>query len=449
MPLLTKSNLHQYQVDIIEKAVKLKSCALYLTMGLGKTTIALSVIAEKKPKKALIIAPLQVARNVWHKEAANWDHLKHLSVVRVLGSEKQRTELLKEKADVYVTNYESIAWLSLRGLLKQFDLIVFDESSRLKAPNTLRFKTLKKEYKLKSYDTILLSGTPTPNTVADLWSQIGLLDKGERLETSLGKFRDKYMVAGQRNKHTGMIYKWEPKPTALTDISEKIKDIAFSMDAKDYLTLPKELPVFHELSLSKDVMGSYKRLKQDLVSELGGQQITAVNAASALTKLLQVTSGAVYDEDRNVVQVHSDKIEFISELMESVDEPVLMFYNFNHSLTRIQKAFPDAQMVNEQTIELWKKGKIKMLIGHPQSIGEGLNLQNNSAPMAHIVWFDLFFSSSLYQQGNARILRQGQNVPVMIHHMIAKDTVDEHVLKVLTGKIDVQNAMMEALKFIL
>jgi SNF2 family DNA or RNA helicase len=256
------------------------------------------------------------------------------------------------------------------------------------------------------------------------------------------------MDAGQKNKYTGLVYKWIPKPNALTEVSDKIKDIAFSMDAKDYLTLPKELPIYHELELSAGVMASYKRLKKDLVSELGGQQITAVNAAAALTKLLQVTSGAVYDENKDVVQVHSDKIDRISELLESDNSPVLLFYNFKHSLLRIQEAFPEAQLVTEQSIADWKSGKIKMLIGHPMSIGEGLNLQNNSASVAHIIWFDLFFSSSLYQQGNARILRQGQNVPVMVHHLIAKGTVDEHVLGVLSGKIDIQNAVLDALKFI-
>jgi SNF2 family DNA or RNA helicase len=444
--MLYKTQLHQYQLNIIEKASSLKSCALYLSMGLGKTTIALSVVANKKPKRTLIVAPLQVARNVWHKEIENWEHLNHLTYSLVIGTEKQRRQALNQKADIYITNYESIAWLSGLDKFKQFDQIIFDESSRLKSPSTQRFKILKKEVKAKDYNIMLLSGTPSPNEVSDLWSQIGLLDKGARLETSLTRFRDKYMDPDQRNRHTGMIYSYKAKPKAMEEITNKISDIAFSMQAKDYLTLPKEIPIYHEIKLSNDIKGAYDDLKKDLVSELGGQQITAVNAAAAITKLLQVTSGAVYDENREIVPVHSDKIDLLTELLESNDEPVLLFYNFKHSLTRIQEAFPDAQLVTEKSIADWKAGKIKMLIGHPASIGEGLNLQNNIAKMAHVVWFDLFFSSSLYLQGNARIARQGQNVPVIIHHLIAQDTVDEHVVKILTGKIDLQNLILDYLK---
>ena len=193
-------------------------------------------------------------------------------------------------------------------------------------------------------------------------------------------------------------------------------------------------------------MEAYKALKKDLVSDLGGQQITAVTAAAAITKLLQVTSGAVYDEERNVVHIHDDKINLLSELLESDTAPVLLFYNFKHSLDRIRTAFPDAQMVSDDSIKQWKAGKLKMLVGHPQSIGEGLNLQNNISEVVHIIWFDLFFSSTYYEQGNARVARQGQNSPVLIHHLIAKGTVDEHVVKVLDKKIEVQNILLDALK---
>jgi len=443
---LSKDKLHPYQTNIISQAKKLDSCALYLSMGLGKTTIALSIIAEKKVKRTLIIAPLQVARNVWHKEISNWEHLSHLTYSLMIGTEKQRVEAFNKDKNVTITNYESISWLEHNNLFDRFDTIIFDESARLKSSSTQRFKLLKKAMKRKNFNLILLSGTPTPNTIADLWSQIGLMDKGARLETTLGKFRDKYMDAGQRNRHTGLVYKWIPKINAMADVTNKIKDIAFSLQAKDYLTLPKETAVFHSIELSKRVMASYSDLKKDLVAEYQNQQITAVNAATALTKLLQVTSGAVYDENKDVIPVHADKIDFITELLEDDNAPVLMFYNYKHSLDRIMKAFPEAQMVTEKSIAQWKAGNIKMLIGHPQSIGEGLNLQNNIAEVAHIIWFDLFFSSSLYLQGNARVLRQGQTVPVLIHHLIAKGTVDEHVIKVLDGKIDVQNAVLDALK---
>ena len=416
-------------------------------MGCGKSIIALTIAKDLQRTGILIVVPLQVARNVWEAEIAKWEHLKDLTTSVVIGTEKQRKEALSKKADIYITNYEQLSWMEHNNYLPTFNHFIFDEAARLKASNTIRFKILKRLFKTKLGGTItLLSGTPSPNTIADLWAPIGLLDKGERLGKTLTAFRETYMVPGQRNRHTGVVYNWEPKPQALDQVSEKIKDIAFSMQAKDYLEIPQENPVYHEIILSKPVMESYKALKKDLVSELGGQQITAVNAATALTKLLQVTSGAVYDENKDVVQVHSDKVSLLSELLEEDNAPVLLFYNFKHSLTRIREAFPDAQMVNDNSIEAWKSGKLKMLIGHPQSIGEGLNLQNNSADVAHIVWFDLFFSSSLYQQGNARVARQGQTSPVMIHHLIAKGTVDEHVVKVLEGKISTQNILLDALK---
>jgi SNF2 family DNA or RNA helicase len=445
--MLSKKNLHQYQLDIIARVKPLDNCALFLSMGCGKSIITLTVLAETKRTNVLIVAPLQVARNVWEAEVSKWEHTKHLTTSTITGSEKQRIAAINTKADLYITNYEQLNWLDRKGFLKNFSHFVFDESARLKSASTQRFKILKRFFKTRTTGTtMLLSGTPSPNTIEDLWAPIGLLDKGQRLETSLTKFRELYMVAGQRNRHTGVVYNWAPKPDALVKVKDKISDIAFSMQAKDYLAMPKENFVYHNITLSQPIMEAYKALKKDLVSELGGQQITAVTAATAITKMLQVTSGAIYDEERNVVHIHDDKIDLLSELLESDNAPVLLFYNFKHSLDRIRRAFPDAKMVDDSSIAQWKAGKLKMLIGHPQSIGEGLNLQNNTSDVAHVIWFDLFFSSTLYEQGNARVARQGQTSPVMIHHMIAKDTVDEHVVKVLEKKIELQNILIEALK---
>ena len=445
--MLTKKNLHQYQLDIIDKVKPLDNCALFLSMGCGKSIITLTALAETKRTNVLIMAPLQVAKNVWEAEVNKWEHTKHLVTSVIAGTPKQRMNAINKKADIYITNYEQLGWLEHNKLLGKFSHFVFDESARLKSPSTIRFKILKRLFKTRtSGTTMMLSGTPTPNTIADLWAPIGLLDKGQRLETSMTKFRELYMVAGQRNRHTGVVYNWEPKPNALMQVKDKISDIAFSMQAKDYLAMPQENRIYHELLLSPPIMEAYKELKKNLVSELGGQQITAVTAATAITKMLQISSGAIYDEERNVVHVHDDKINLLSELLESDTAPVLLFYNFKHSLDRIRKAFPDAKIVDDNSMAQWKAGKLKMLIGHPQSIGEGLNLQNNTAEVVHVIWFDLFFSSTLYEQGNARVARQGQTSPVLIHHLIAKGTVDEHVIKVLDKKIEVQNILLAALK---
>lgn len=444
--MLNRQNLHSYQQNIIAKARNLSHMALYLSMGMGKSTIALSILAEKQIPRTLIVAPLQVARNVWETEVAKWEHLEHLTVSLVLGTAAQRKAALEKEAAIYITNYDSLKWLDDNKYLTTFTSFVFDESSRLKSPTTMRFKIVKKLFKHRiEGHTMLLSGTPCPQNISDLWTQIGLLDKGARLETTLTKFRQVYMEPGQRNRQTGVVYNWQPKNGAMEEIQGKLRDIAFSLQAKDYLDVPKEIPTFHELTLSKPVMETYKALKKDLATSIAGTEITAVNAATALTKLLQVSSGAVYDAERNIVPVHSEKLELLTEILEADNDPVLLFYNFKHSLSRIVEAFPDARPVTTENIALWKAGKLKIMYGHPMSISEGLNLQNNSGDVVHIIWFDLFFSASLYLQGNARCARQGAEKPVLVHHLIAKNTVDEQVIKVLDGKISVQQALMDSL----
>jgi len=353
---------------------------------------------------------------------------------------------LNAEADVYLINLENVAWLFSVLDKLVFTNLVIDESSRFKDPSTKRFKALKKH--LKGFKRrIILTGTPTPQGMGDLWSQVGILDLGERLETSLTRFRDKYMQPDQMNRHTRVVYSWKLKLGADKQIQEKISDICFSLRAEDYLELPECTKLYHSIELDKPVKAKYEQLRKDMVAEIKGQQITAPTAAALANKLLQFTSGAIYNEEGQAQEVHSTKLEFLESIMEESSSPTLVFYHFKHSLTRIQESFPQAVVLDDDNIEAWRRGEIRMLLAHPQSGGIGLNLQCNVGETAQTVWFDLPWSSENYIQANARIYRQGQEKPVIIHHLVVSNSVDEHVVKVLDGKINLQEALLDSLNY--
>ncbi|CAB5238832.1 SNF2-related, N-terminal domain containing protein [uncultured Caudovirales phage] len=326
-----------------------------------------------------------------------------------------------------------------------FNNLIIDESSRFKDSSTKRFKALKKH--LKGFSRrIILTGTPTPQGLPDLWSQIGILDLGTRLETSLTKFRAKYLMPDQMNYHTKVVYSWKLQPGADKLIQEKVLDICFSLKAEDYLQLPKLTTLYHTIEIDKPVRNQYEQLRKDMVAEISGQQITAPTAAALANKLLQFTSGAVYNEEGEAQNVHRAKLEYLESIMEESSSPALVFYHFKHSLTRIQESFPQAVVLDDDNIEAWRRGEIRMLLAHPQSGGIGLNLQCNVGETAQTVWFDLPWSSENYIQANARIYRQGQEKPVIIHHLTVYNSIDEQVVKVLEGKINLQEALLDALK---
>ena len=355
---------------------------------------------------------------------------------------------MKSSADIYLVNLENVAWLCGLSDKLVFTNLVIDESSRFKDSSTKRFKALKKH--LKGFSRrLILTGTPTPQGMQDLWSQVGILDLGQRLETSLTKFRDKYMEPDQMNKHTRVVYSWRLKPTMSLVIEEKINDICFSLKADDYLNLPECTYVYHSISFDPQIRKKYEQLKKDMVAEIGKQKITAPTAATLANKLLQFTSGAVYSEDGESHEVHRSKLEYLESIMEECSSPTLVFYHFKHSLQRLRLTFPDAVVLDDDNIAAWRRGEIRMLLAHPQSGGIGLNLQCNVGETAQTVWYDLPWSSENYIQANARIYRQGQEKPVIIHHLTMAGSVDEHVVKVLDGKINLQDALLNALNFAL
>jgi SNF2 family DNA or RNA helicase len=450
MPSLTRSNLHDYQKEIVEKAKEIPNLGLFLPPGLGKTATTLTIIAEQFKGKTLIIAPKRVAESVWSDEIPKWAHTKDLTIVKVMGSPAQRTAALKSEANIYIINLENVAWLFKDFMVSNiFDNLVIDESSRFKDPSTKRFKALKsylKTFKRK----IILTGTPTPQGYADLWSQVGILDLGQRLETSYTKFKAKYMCPAERNYHTNVIYKWGLIENADKQIQDKIKDICFSLKAEDYLKLPEVTKVYHRVQMHVHMQEQYDTLRKELVLETGRETITAVSAAALTNKLLQFTSGFLYNEGKEAVHQHDAKLDYLEDLWDE-ETPTLVFYHYQNTLKSLKTRFKDIRVLddNPQTLVDWRAGKIKMLVAHPQSGGIGINLQCNVADTAQMVWFDLPWSSENYIQANARIHRQGQEKPVIIHHLVIDESIDEHVVQVLEGKINVQQAVLNALDFAL
>jgi SNF2 family DNA or RNA helicase len=446
--MLNRNSLHQYQKNLIEQAKTIPSLGLFLPPGLGKTATTLTIIAEQMQGKTLIIAPKRVAETVWDAEVKKWQHLSHLRVSKIMGSPTQRQSALNTKADIYLINLENVAWLCGLSDKLVFTNLVIDESSRFKDPSTKRFKALKKH--LKGFSRrLILTGTPTPQGMQDLWSQVGILDLGSRLETSLTRFRDKYMMPDQINRHTRVVYSWKLKEGCNEVIENKISDICFSLKAEDFLQLPSCTSLYHQIEIDKSVRSKYEQLRKDMVIEVKKEKITAPTAAALANKLLQFTSGAVYNEAGEAQEVHRAKLEYLESIMEESSSPTLVFYHFKHSLQRIRLQFPEAVVLDDDNIEAWRRGEIRMLLAHPQSGGIGLNLQCNVGDTAQTVWFDLPWSSENYIQANARIYRQGQEKPVIIHHLTVAKSIDEQVVKVLDGKINLQDALLNALNFVL
>lgn len=443
--MLKRSNLHKYQLDMVEKAKTTPHIGLFLEVGLGKTATTLTIIVEQCKGKTLIVAPKKVAETVWSQEAANWEHTQHLKVSKVLGTEKQRLTALQEEADIYVINIENLVWLTSTPNMLVFTNLILDESQKFKDTSTKRFKALKKFIK-QFQRRIILTATPSPNGLSDLYGQVGILDLGQRLGTSLTRFREAYMEPNQINRHTRQIYSWKMRKGTEEIVNKKIEDICFSLKASDYLQLPPVTVITHKIELSNSARKQYDEMRKNMVLEVDGQTITAPTAAALAGKLQQFASGATYTQDGEWIQTHSDKMEYLVEILESNVSPTLIFYNYKHSLERLKAQFPQGVVLDSTNIEAWTTGKIPVLFAHPKSAGAGLNLQNNTGHVAQIVWWDGTWSSEEYVQGNGRVHRQGQTAPVIIHQLTIERTIDELIVKALDGKIEIQNILLDALK---
>lgn len=395
-------------------------------------------------ENVLVIAPLSVAEKTWSDEIEKWDHLNHLTFSKVLGSRESRLRALNKKADVYLINRENVEWL-VDYYKKQwpFKTVIIDESSSFKSPKAKRFKALRKVRPMIER-LVELTGTPSPNNLMDLWPQIYLLDQGERLGKSMTAFQRKFFIPAQQNGH--IVYSWSLLPGAEQAIYDKISDICVSMKAKDYLKLPPRTDNVIEVELSNADWRKYKELERHYVLELEDSDVVASNAATLSNKLLQMANGCIYDEHGEAQQIHDKKLDALERILEeSQGQPVLVFYQYKHDLSRIQDRFRQARVldVSAGDIKRWNAGKIPLLLAHPQSAGHGLNLQGGG----HIiVWFGLTWSLEFYQQANARLDRQGQTDPVIVHHLVAKGTIDEDVMTALQSKQIGQEALMAAVK---
>ena len=390
----------------------------------------------------LVIAPLRVAESVWGTEAKKWDHLKHLRISKVLGTEKERIQALNAIADIYVINRENTKWLV--DYYKKnwpFDMVVIDELSSFKSHKAQRFKALRKVRPLVKR-MVGLTGTPAPNGLLDLWSQVYLLDSGQRLGKTLTGYRERYFLPDKRNHN--IIFSYKPKDGAEEAIYNKLADICISMKSGDYLNIPERMDNVVPVQLPPKVMEKYRQLERDLLLPLLNGDVVAGSAAVLANKLLQMTGGAVYDEDGGVQEIHNEKLNALEDLIEAANgKPVLVYYAYRHELERIQKRFDCRVLDKLKDIEDWNEGQVPVMLAHPASAGHGLNLQNGGST---IIWFGLPWSLELYQQANARIHRQGQKKTVVVHHLVAKGTIDEDVMQVLKNKEAGQEALLNAVK---
>ena len=424
-------------------------------MGLGKTVITLTalndlLLDELKISKVLIIAPLRVASSTWPSEIEKWDHLRNLDASLVIGTAKERTAALHQSALLYIINRENVKFLveyyEKNGWRWDFDCVVIDELSSFKNHQSQRFKWLRKVRPfVKRW--IGLTGTPAPNGLHDLWAEIGLLDGGKRLGRFIGRFREAYFKPGAMNPQTGIVYSYVPKPGAEEQIYQRISDITISMKALDYLHMPECIFVNHEVEMNRQERKLYDQLKTDLIIHTEDGDIDALNAASLSNKLLQMSNGAVYDENHEARFIHNRKLEKLEDLVEAANgQPVLIAYWFNHDKDRIMKhlaGYKPDDIRSSKDIDIWNAGQLPVALIHPMSAGHGLNLQSGG----HIlIWFSLTWSLELYQQTNARLWRQGQRETVTIHHIVTHGTVEKDVLAALESKDVSQAKLIEAVK---
>lgn len=443
---------HSYQRYCINRLLVAPALGLLLDMGLGKTVITLTAINDLKynrflVRKVLVIAPKKVAESTWAREASKWDHLQLLRISAVLGSAAKRIKALNTPADIYVINRENVQWLveHYRNAWP-FDMVVIDEFSSFKNHQAKRFKSL--TWVRPHIKRIVgLTGTPAPNGLLDLWAQVYLLDSGQRLGKTIGGFRERYFEADQRNRDR--VFSYSPKPGGEEAIQQLIGDICVSMKAEDYLELPDIMYNTVPVVLDGKAEKAYKKLETEMLLQVEESTIDAGSAAVLTNKLLQLCNGAVYDEDRNIVEIHECKIEAFMELVEGLNgKPALVFYNFQHDKERIKKALAKTglrvrDLKTDQDQVDWNNRQIDILLAHPASAAYGLNLQQGGN---HVIWFGLNWSLELYQQANKRLHRQGQTEKVIIHHLTVEGGVDEDVVAALANKTSTQDSLMAALK---
>jgi SNF2 family DNA or RNA helicase len=431
-------SLHDYQKKAIEWILSHKSSGVFADMGLGKTAIVLHAV-KQLPQPVLIVGPIRVVEGVWAAEARVWGETKDLTFRLLRGAPKARkTALSGPPSSIYLVNPELLEEILTNPDRPAFGTLVVDESSMYKNATTQRFKVLKKHLDL--FDrVVILTGTPTPNSLMDIWSQIYLLDKGERLGKNQFSFKSKYF---EQKDYMGFVF--EPRPGAMETVTDKVADLVMRIDAKDHLP---ERTVIHNqvtLELPSPVRKIYEDMKRQAFAKINtDSEISAVNAVAALMKLRQVASGFVYNDEGGVEHLHSEKIDALKEVIDETGSPIIVLYNFNHELEGLKKAFKHGVVFDSPLIEDWNKGKISLMFLHPASGGHGVNLQYGGHTM---VIFSSSFSYEQMSQATARIDRQGQKHPVIFHSLIVRDSVDELIFETLLNKSHNQTSILKRIK---
>jgi SNF2 family DNA or RNA helicase len=423
--------LHDYQVEGVEYLRTHPFAGLFIDMGRGKTAIALHAFQDF-PKPILLVGPIRVIEWVWRQEAKKWN-LDDLSFSLVRGQPAARRLALEAEADIYLVNPEGLAE-ALEA--RPYAVLCIDESSMFKNPSTKRFKGLRKYLKRFSR-RIILTGTPAPNSLMDLWSQIFILDLGQRLDTAFFRFKSKFF---EQLDYMG--YKFGPREGAQEKVTELISDLIFRIEAEEKLP-PIENIV--DVELPPTARRMYREMERQAFIDLGKEKtITAVNAAAAMMKLRQIAGGFVYRDGGTTELVHREKIDALDSILNQTGSPVIVVYHFQHELAALKKAFPyGATLDKGWNQEDWDAQKIPLLLLHPASGGHGLNLQYGSHTM---VIYSASFSYEQMDQTRCRIDRQGQKNSVVFHYLRAVDTVDDLLLEVLEAKKVSQATVLQMVK---
>jgi len=426
-------------------------CGLLLDPGLGKTSTTLAAIDTLQEggyvHHVLVVAPLRVAKTVWPVEAEKWSDFDHLSVCDLTEMGRlERIEKLKEKHNVYVVNPESlqrVLELDPWSMGIDFDMLVVDESTKFKDSSTQRFKALKKHLH-KFRRRVILTGTPAPNGLADLFGQMYVCDMGESLGKFITHFRQRYMY----QSHDG--FTWLMAPGASEVIYEKVKSKLLRMMAVDHLEMPELINNYIEVTLPPPVQQQYKELERDFLLKVNDDTVAVFNTAALGVKLRQVANGFIYDEEHVPIHIHNEKLKALAQLVDEMQgRPLLVCYEFIEDAHRILDFFPQAISITDsknvrETVERFNKGSIPIMIGHPRSMGHGLNLQE---VCKDICWYGITWDLELYQQAIARVWRQGQPSPVVsCHHIVAAKTKDNSVVKTLADKDKTQDKLNQAIK---
>lgn len=452
--MLNRDNLHNYQKATVDFIIEHRFCGVFLDLGLGKTISTLTAINDLmydycEINSVLVIAPKRVAETVWAEEAAKWEHTKHLTISKIIGTERKRLDALKVKADIYVISRDNVAWLcGVFASRLPFDMIVIDELSSFKSHQSQRFKSLRMTRPFMRR-VVGLTGTPAPNSLIDLWAQMYLIDRGERLGKTITQYRARYFRPGKSNGY--VVYSYDIVTGAADMIFDKISDVCISMKADDYLSMPERTDNFIYVNMGDELKDEYNKFKEDNIMKLidteGVTEINAVNAAALVNKLLQFANGSMYDEDKNVHKIHTLKLDALKEIVENSNgQPILVAWTYQFdrdAILDVFRAYKPRQLKTADDINDWNAGNIQLMLAHPASAGHGLNLQ---AGGSIIVWYGLTWSLELYQQFNARLYRQGQTKHVTVHHIVTKGTYDEKVIEAIKRKDAGQNRLLDSIK---